>query len=114
MIIGVALVLMFWQFNKNKGGGGGMPGGGPGGFAGRGALGGGDDFDMDAFKAMQQMGGRRGGGRGGGGGGGGGRASNAEFDEAYQAVLGAKMSGRGADFSRDRDVAGSRFEEIDK
>ena len=97
VVLGVVMMLIFWNANKwwNKDDG---PPPGSGGFAGRRALegrGGLEDFDMDALKAMQR---RAGGGKGG-----------AEFEEAFKSTFGR---GRNTDFSRDPDVAGSRFEEL--
>ena len=95
------MVLVFWQsskfWNKDDGMGGGGRGGG---FAGRRALdgrGGLEDFDMDKFRKLQQMGG--------------GGAPGSDFAEAYRSTFGRARNDR--DFSRDPDVLGSRLEEID-
>ena len=101
VVLGVVMMLVFWQSSKYWSKGGDAEGGG---FAGRKALNGGgmEDFDMDAFMKMQ--------GRGGGG-----LKKGGEFEEAFQSTFGKGMKGR--DFSRDPDVmrmtGSSRVEEVE-
>ena len=111
IVLGVVMMLVFWQSSKfwNKDGGG--PGG-PGG--GRGGGGGGDRADFeDALRMMQGMKGGMGGMGGQAdlsmpGGRGGGMGRSADFDAAFKTTFASGRGGR-----RDLD-AGSRLEEIDK
>ena len=87
LVLGVVMMLVFWQSNKfmNKGDGGGNTGfGGRRSLDGRGGL---NDFDMDQLKGMMRQGGKGG----------------SEFDEAFKHTFGRAARGD-TDFSRDPDV----------